>query len=100
MKKLLSLVLCALLLLTPMLGAAAEEDAPLMEEMWGVCDLSFMVDWGVLTEDEAALLTMDRAVVAEGRELVRTATVETGALNGDVHSDQQLALEDFDDDEI
>ena len=48
MKKLLSLALCALLLLTPVLGAAAEENASLMDQLWGVYDLSFLVEWGVM----------------------------------------------------
>ena len=53
MKKLLSLVLCALLLLTPVLGAAAEEDASLLDQLWAMSDCSYLVDWGVLTEAEA-----------------------------------------------
>lgn len=91
MKKLLSLVLCALLLLTPVLGAAAEEDASLLDQLWAMSDCSYLVDWGVLTEAEAAMLSADKAAVEAGRELVRTATVTTGPLTGNPDGDAALA---------
>ena len=91
MKKLLSLVLCALLLLTPVLGAAAEEDASLLDQLWAMSDCSYLVDWGVLTEAEAAMLSADKAAVEAGRELVRTATVTTGPLMGNPDGDAALA---------
>lgn len=91
MKKLLSLVLCALLLLTPVLGAAAEEDASLLDQLWAMSDCSYLVDWGVLTEAEAAMLSADKAAVEAGRELVRTATVTTGPLTGNSDGDAALA---------
>ena len=90
MKKLLSLVLCALLL-TPVLGAAAEEDASLLDQLWAMSDCSYLVDWGVLTEAEAAMLSADKAAVEAGRELVRTATVTTGPLTGNPDGDAALA---------
>lgn len=91
MKKLLSLVLCALLLLTPVLGAAAEEDASLLDQLWAMSDCSYLVDWGVLTDAEAAMLSADKAAVEAGRELVRTATVTTGPLTGNPDGDAALA---------
>lgn len=91
MKKLLSLVLCALLLLTPVLGAAAEEDASLLDQLWAMSDCSYLVEWGVLTEAEAAMLSADKAAVEAGRELVRTATVTTGPLTGNPDGDAALA---------
>ena len=91
MKKLLSLVLCALLLLTPVLGAAAEEDASLLDQLWAMSDCSYLVEWGVLTDAEAAMLSADKAAVEAGRELVRTATVTTGPLTGNPDGDAALA---------
>ncbi len=91
MKKLLSLVLCALLLLTPVLGAAADEDASLLDQLWAMSDCSYLVDWGVLTDAEAAMLSADKAAVEAGRELVRTATVTTGPLTGNPDGDAALA---------
>lgn len=87
MKKLLSILL-ALLLLAP--GASVAED-PVFDAMWAASDWSFLADWGVLTAEEAARLSADRAAVEAGRELVRTVRIETGALNGDPHMDQLLA---------
>lgn len=91
MKKLLSLVLCALLLLTPVLGAAADEDASLLDQLWAMSDCSYLVEWGVLTDAEAAMLSADKAAVEAGRELVRTATVTTGPLTGNPDGDAALA---------
>lgn len=73
MKRLLSLLLAALLLAAPVLAAA--EMPSLFDVMWGMDDGSFLVDWGVLTEEEAALLSADKTAVESGRELVRTGTV-------------------------
>ncbi|MBQ2954068.1 MAG: hypothetical protein IJE07_11070 [Clostridia bacterium] len=87
MKKLLSILL-ALLLLVP--GASVAED-PVFDAMWAASDWSFLADWGVLTAEEAARLSADRAAVEAGREVVRTVRIETGALNGDPHMDQLLA---------
>ena len=87
MKRMLSLLLAALLMLAPVLSASAEaEAAPDSLPAWG-----FLADWGVLTQEETAMLSADRLSVENGRELVRTMTVETGALNGEKHSDQLLA---------
>ena len=87
MKRMLSLLLAALLMLAPVLSASAEaEAAPDSLPAWG-----FLADWGVLTQEETAMLSADRLAVENGRELVRTMTVETGALNGEKHSDQLLA---------
>lgn len=73
MKRLLSLLLAALLLAAPVLAAA--EMPSLFDVMWEMDDWSFLVDWGVMTEEEAALLSADKAAVESGRELVRTGTV-------------------------
>ena len=87
MKRMLSLLLAALLMLAPVLSASAEsEAAPDSLPAWG-----FLADWGVLTQEETAMLSADRLAVKNGRELVRKMTVETGALNGEKHSDQLLA---------
>lgn len=91
MKRLLSMLLAAVLLVTCVPAACAEGDASVFDAMWELSGWSFLVDWGVLTEDEAALLSMDRAAVEAGRELVRTVKVTTGALSGDPHGDQLLA---------
>lgn len=90
MTNMISLLMALLMALTPA-ACAAGADPSAIDGTEAQNGWAFLVDWGVLTPEEAALLTMDSAVVAEGRELVRTATVETGALNGDVHGDQLLA---------
>ena len=61
MKKLLSLVLCALLLLTPVLGVAAEKDASLLDHLWAMSDCSYLVDWGVPLRWRASTLSRSRA---------------------------------------
>lgn len=73
MKKMASLLLAVLLLFVSVPGVSAEA-ASLMYSDWPLSDWSFLTDWGVLTEEEAAMLAADRTAAESGRELVRTTT--------------------------
>lgn len=73
MKRVLSLLLAAFMLTAPVLATA--EVPSVFDVMWGMDDWSFLADWGVLTAEEAALLSAEKAAVESGRELVRTGTV-------------------------
>ena len=80
MKKLLSIVLCLLMALSVL--PAGAENPSMLDQMWMMADFSFLADWGILTEDEVALLSPDRDVVESGRELVREFTLDVGPLTG------------------
>lgn len=89
MKKLISL-LTALVLMTLPLAGVAEEENSLFDMLWAASDWLFLADWGLLTEEEAALLSCEKAAVEAGRELVCTAQVETGPLTGAAEFDEAL----------
>lgn len=93
MKKLLSLMLAALMLAVPVLGASAEE-ASLLDRMWALSDWSFLTEWGVLTAEEAAMLSADRTAVENGRELVRTAKVTLGQVTDETGEVDTRLIED------
>ena len=80
MKKLLSIVLCLLMALSVL--PAGAENPSVLDQMWMMADFSFLADWGILTEAEVALLSPDRDVVENGRELVREFTLDVGPLTG------------------
>lgn len=90
MKKLLSLMLALLMLAVPLSGLA-EEDASAFDQLWAMDDWSFLVDLGVLTQEEAAMLSADRTAVAAGRELIHTGSVAAGNLTGVPEFDEGLS---------
>lgn len=90
MKKLMSLVLAVLLMVAPLTGLG-EESGSVFDRLWALEDWSFLVELGVLTQEEAARLSVDRMAVEAGRELVRTGSIATGALMGVPEVDETLA---------
>ena len=76
MKRILTLLLAALLLASPALAAA--EAPSVFDVLWSMDDWSFFEDWGVLTAEDTALLSADRTAVEAGRELIRKATLTVG----------------------
>ena len=89
MKKLLSFVMCVVMLAVPVLGAQAENPS-VLDELWGSVDFSFLADWGVLTAEEAAMLVPDKAAVENGREVVRAFTLGLGSISGVPEEDALL----------
>ena len=90
MKKLIALLTALMLLALPAAGMAQGEES-LPDMLWAASDWSFLAEWGILTEEEAALLSAERAAAEAGREIVYTATVEAGPLTGGEEFDAALA---------
>lgn len=90
MRKLISLLTALVLLALPVSGMAQEDDS-LFDLLWAASDWGFLADWGILTAEEAALLSAEKAAVEAGREVVYTATVKTGPMTDSVEFDEALA---------
>ena len=80
MNAMFSVLLSVLLTFMPVLGVSGLEETS---------DWAFLTEWGVLTEEEAAILQAERTALENGRELVRTAKVNLGPVTdetGDVNT--------------
>lgn len=80
MNAMFSVLLSVLLTLMPVLGVSGLEETS---------DWAFLTEWGVLTQEEAAILQAERTALENGRELVRTAKVNLGPVTdetGDVNT--------------
>lgn len=91
MKRILSVMLVMALLLTVVPVASAENGEPGIGNLWGMSEWSFLVDMGVLTAEEAALLSADKAATEAGLELIRTGRINTGNITGTPEFDDELA---------
>ena len=89
MTNMISLLMALLMAITPAAfaaGKAADVDGKEAMNEW-----SFLVDLGVLTQEEAAMLSADRTAVAAGRELIHTGSIAAGNLTGVPEFDEGLA---------
>lgn len=92
MKKMLSLLLSLLMLAAPLLGAAEAAPAKsVFDWLWEQYDLSFLTEQGILTEEEARLLTAEKDAVSAGRELVSTMRLTAEGITDDPAADAAIA---------
>lgn len=86
MNAMFSVLLSVLLTLMPVLGVSGVDD---------MSDWAFLTEWGVLTEEEAAILQAERTALESKRELVRTAKVTLGPVMDETGEVNTRMIEDI-----
>lgn len=85
MNAMFSVLLSVLLTFMPVLGVSGPEETS---------DWAFLTEWGVLTQEEAAILQAERTALENGRELARTAKVNLGPVTDETGEVNTRLIED------